>query len=104
MKELGKAELDAMVAEATVDAHDVDEQLIGFHAMFEDHLAVPFETTVLGVAVTVEGITLTPSGIAAICVHGEHRQLIPVLDLPLPVPPPPGSEWIAAYRHWAPWP
>jgi hypothetical protein len=41
VKELGKAELDAMVAEATVDAYDVDEQLMGFYAMFEEHLAVP---------------------------------------------------------------
>jgi hypothetical protein len=49
--ELGRAELVAMVAEATVDAYDVGEQLMGFHAMFEEHLAVPFETTVLGVAV-----------------------------------------------------
>ena len=29
------------------------------------------------------------------------RLSIPILDLPLPAPPPPGSEWIAAYRHWA---
>jgi hypothetical protein len=101
--ELGKAELDAMVADATVDAHDEDEQLAGFHDVFEEHLAVPFETTVLGVAVTVEGISLTSSGITAICVRGEHRQAIPILDLPPPVPPPAGVEWIAAYRHWARW-
>jgi hypothetical protein len=61
VKDLGKAELNDMVAEATVDAYDEDEQLMGFHAMFEEHL-------------------------------------------PLPTPPPPGSEWIAAYRHWAPRP
>jgi hypothetical protein len=48
-----------MIAEATVDAQDVDEQLMGFHAMIEDHLTVPFETTVLAVAVTVKDIRLT---------------------------------------------
>jgi hypothetical protein len=103
VRELDKAELDAMVGDATVDAHEEGEQLAGFHAVFDEQLAVPFETTVLGVAVTVEGISLTSSGITAICVRGEHRQAIPILDLPLPVPPPPGAEWIAAYRHWAPW-
>jgi hypothetical protein len=29
------------------------------------------------------------------------RQAIPILDLPLPTPPPDGAEWIEAYRHWA---
>ena len=43
----------------------------------------------------------TESGIVAICAHGKHRQAIPILDLPLPDPPPDGTEWIAAYRRWA---
>jgi len=101
--ELGKAELNAMVAEATVDAHDEDEQVSGFYTMFEEHLAVPFRTMVLGIRVTVDGIGQTSSGITAICVRGKYRQEIPVLDLPLPDPPPAGWEWIAAYRHWARW-
>jgi len=33
----------------------------------------------------------------------KYRQEIPVLDLPLPDPPPAGWEWIAAYRQWARW-
>jgi len=98
---LGKAELNEMVAEAIVDAHDEDEQVSGFYNIIEDELAVPFKTTVLGVAVTVEAIGLTSSGITATCVRGKHRQAIPILDLPLPEPPPAGWEWIAAYRQWA---
>ncbi|HEX6522399.1 MAG TPA: hypothetical protein VF070_20685 [Streptosporangiaceae bacterium] len=39
--------------------------------------------------------------ITATCVRGRQRQVIDLLDLPLPAPPPRGSEWIAAYRHWA---
>ena len=31
---------------------------------------------------------------------GHHRQAIAILDLPLPTPRPPGSDRIAAYRHW----
>jgi hypothetical protein len=101
--ELGEAELAEMVAEAIVDAHDEEEQVTGFFSILEEELAVPFETTVLGVTVTVEGIGHASYGITAECVRGQHRQAISILDLPLPEPPPAGSEWIAAYRHWAGW-
>jgi hypothetical protein len=99
--ELSEAELDELVEQAVVDAYGDDEQMTGFYTMIEDNLALPFTTTVLGVEANVEGVDLTDSGIVAICSRGAHRQAIPILDLPLPVPPPPGSEWIAAYRHWA---
>jgi hypothetical protein len=71
------------------------------NAIVEDNLGVPFETTVLGIKVTVTGTTRTSHGLVADCVRGRHRQAIHLLDLPLPEPPPPGAEWIAAYRHWA---
>ena len=101
MRELNEAELDALIDEATVDAYSEDEQLAGFAVMIGDNLAVPFETTVLGVTVTLEEVDQTESGIVAICVRGKDRQAIPILDLPLPDPPPRGAEWIAAYGRWA---
>jgi hypothetical protein len=56
---------------------------------------------VLGVAVTVERVALTASGqIVAMCSRDGFRQAIPILELPLPTPPPEGAEWIDAYRHW----
>jgi hypothetical protein len=99
--ELSEKELDALVEEATVDAYNDEEQLSGFAVMIEDNLEMPFETTVLGVMVTVNGVTQTESGIVADSVRDGHHQAISVLDLPLPEPPPEGAEWIAAYRHWA---
>lgn len=67
--------------------------------MIEDNLAVPFETLVLGVSVTVASVDFTESGqIMAICSRDKLRQAIPILDLPLPTPA--GAEWIEAYRHW----
>ena len=101
VKELSGAELDELIAEATVDCYGEEEQLTGLATMIADNLAVPFETTVLGVTVTVPAIDQADSGIVAICVRGKHRQAISVLDLPLPDPPPPGAECIAAYRRWA---
>jgi hypothetical protein len=100
--ELSAGELAALIEEAIIDAHDEEEQLAGFHAAIEECPAVPFRATVLGVEVTVTEIGLSPgSGLVAICCRGEHRQAIGILDLPLPVPPPGGAEWISAYRRWA---
>lgn len=96
------ADLDALIAEATVDANDDDEQLIGFHSVIEEYLAVPFEAEVLGVPVTVEQIEQTDADhLVAVCQRNGRRQNIALVDLPLPTPAPAGSEWIAAYSRWA---
>jgi len=100
MTELSEAELDGLVGRAVVDAADDDEQMTALYTSIQDNLSLPFATTVLGVEVSVTALDLTASGVVAICVRGEHRQAIPVLDLPMPVPPPAGAEWIAAFRHW----
>jgi Calcium binding len=94
-------ELDELVEQAIVDAYGDDEQLVGLYTMISDNLALPFTTTVLGVEADVVKVDVTDSGIVAICAHGADRQAISILDLRLPVPAPPGSEWIAAYRRWA---
>jgi hypothetical protein len=99
--ELSEAELDELVEQAIVDAYGDDEQLVGLYTMIDDNLALPFTTTVLGVEADVVRVDVTDSGIVAICARGADRQAIPILDLRLPVPPPRGSEWIAAYRRWA---
>ncbi|MBT2451187.1 hypothetical protein J7F03_29790 [Streptomyces sp. ISL-43] len=102
MGTLGKAELEALIDEAIVDAYNEDEQLTGLFTMLEEHLGLPFTTAVLGVEVTVRGIDLTPDGrIIALCSRGGMRQSIGILELPLPTPAPEGAEWIEAYRHWA---
>jgi len=101
-KELQAANLDELIAEATVDAYDESEQTAGFCTMIEEHLAVPFKTELLGVEVTVERIDMVDDErIVAVCARGKSRQRIPIADLPLPEPPPKGSEWIDAYRRWA---
>lgn len=91
----------ALIERATVDCYNEDEQVTGFFTMIEENLEVPFKTMVLGVDVTVERIDLTTEGrIVALCRRGVARQVLAILDLPLPTPPPPGAEWIDAYRHW----
>jgi hypothetical protein len=91
-----------MIDEALTDAYGESEQIGSFYTMLDEHLAVPFETTLLGMKVTVIGVDLTDRDeIVALCSRGRHRQPIPILDLPLPSPAPEGAEWIEAYRLWA---
>ncbi|MPZ26102.1 MAG: hypothetical protein GEV12_06540 [Micromonosporaceae bacterium] len=101
MSPVSTARLDELIEQATVDCYNEDEQLTGLFTMVQENLSMPFDTTVLGVDVTVEDIDLTGTGqIVAICVRGAARQAIPILELPLPTPPPVGVEWIEAYRRW----
>jgi hypothetical protein len=95
------ARLRELVEEATVDAYNEDEQRVGFLTMIQDNLDVPFETEVLGVPVQVTGVDFNDAEeIVAICKRGAQVQRIPVVDLPLPKPPPEGFEWIEAYRFY----
>ena len=90
-----------LIEEATVDCYNESEAKTGFFTMIEDHLALPFATTVLGTEVEVVQVDMRDDeSIVAICRHGKTRQGIAILDLPLPSPPPAGSEWIDAYRAW----
>ncbi len=96
-----RVELDTMIEEATVDCCNEEEQITGLFTMIEEHLTLPFQTSVLGVTVTVTKVDLTVGHeIVAICRHDAHKQAIPILDLLLPAPPPNGAQWIEAYRHW----
>lgn len=69
--------------------------------MMEEHLALPFSASILGVDVVVEKVDMTRGGqIVAICRRDKITQRIGILALPLPTPAPAGTEWIAAYSHW----
>ena len=97
------AVLDELIEQATVDCYNESERVTGLFTMIEEHLALPFTTTVLGVPVTIARVDLTATDeIVAICTRDRHRQTIPILDLPLPDRTPDGLEWIEAYRRWAP--
>ena len=100
-KRLSTRQLEVLIEEAIIDAHDESEQRVGFLTMLEENLAVPFTTELLGVPVRVERVDFNDAEeIVAICRRGRHRQLISLVNLPLPSPPPDGWEWVDAYRHW----
>jgi hypothetical protein len=98
---LSKARLEEMIEAATADAYGESEQVLGWHVMLEEHLALPFETSILGAPTMIERVDLTGRDqIVAICSRGRHKLRVPILDVPLPAPRPEGAEWIEAYRRW----
>lgn len=100
-RRLSPAKLDELIAEATVDAYGDSEQTTGFFTLLEERLKLPFKVIVLGVEATVERVDMTEDEqIVALCSRGKSKQAVPILNLPLPHPPPEGAEWIAAFRRW----
>jgi len=96
------ARLDSLIEEAIVDAYGESEQRVGFLTMLEENLALPFVTEMLGFQIAVDQIDMTDDEqIVAVCSRGKIRQRVPILDLPLPDPPPDGAEWIEAFRRWS---
>ena len=96
------AELNDLIEEATVDCYNDDEQGTGLYTMIDDYVGFPFTTTVPGVNVTVEGVDIVRGHeIVTICRRDSERQVISLVDLPLPSPSPGGAKCIAAYRKWA---
>ena len=101
VRKLGKAYLEKLIEEATIDCYNESEQAMGFYTRIEDNLALPLAVTVLGKQVSVEKVDIdNRDNIVAVCTSGRIRQRIRILDLPLPDPAPAGSEWIEAYRRW----
>ncbi len=101
-RRLARSTLDRLVEEAIVDAYGESEQRVGLLSMIQMNLVCPFTTEILGTSACIERVDLNDADeIVAVCRRGRERQTIPILDLPLPSPPPRGWEWIEAYRHWA---
>src|SRR5262249_17100639 len=101
-RRLSPRRLDELIERAIVDAYGPAEQAVAFHATLEQELALPFNTVVLGMTVSVKKLDVTDRGeVVAICCRGRERSSIPLVDLELPEPPPRGWESIDAYRRWA---
>jgi hypothetical protein len=100
-RKLSRKLLRQMIEDATLDAYMDEEQVGGFCCLIDENLATPFDTKLLGVIVSVRKVDMTDgSDIVAVCQRGRERLRVPVLELPLPEPPPDGWEWIEAYRYW----
>lgn len=75
---IAKGRLAEMIEEATVDAHGESEQVTDWFTAIDENLAVPFETMVLGVPVTVERVDLDhDEQIVAVCRRGRSGSCLP---------------------------
>jgi hypothetical protein len=65
---LSKAKLEALIEEAIVDAYGEEEQKVGLLTMMQEHLALPFSVSILGVEAIVEKVDMTRDGrVVAVC-------------------------------------
>jgi hypothetical protein len=93
-------DLDSLIEEITVDAHDEDEQLMGFENAF-DEASFPCPGTVVGEDVEVLSVNAAedrPELIAS-CQRNSKRYEIALLDIDINADAE-TSRLIAAYRHW----
>jgi len=101
-RRLTSPDLDELIDEATIDCYDESEQAVGLLDALEEHLRLPFRTTIFGGSVSVESLDVTERNeIVAVCRHGSQQLRMLLTELPLPSPAPQGSEWVHAYRRWA---
>ncbi len=94
-------ELDDLIDEITVDAHDIDEQLMGFEAAFDEDANLPCPGTVVGEEVEVLSVSRGDNRqeLIATCRRGGRRYEIAVHDLDNNADPA-TDRLIAAYRRW----
>ena len=101
LKRWKKSTLEDLIQRALLDAEDDEEQQMGFYEALEEHLRVPWRTALAGVPVVVKGLDVGEDDeILAVCLRDGEKVGVPLLDLPMPKPPPKVAEWIEAYRLW----
>ena len=94
-------ELDALIAEITIDCYDEDEALMGFENAFDEDASFPLPGTVIGQPVQVTSISPRNGRreLIAACQHAGQRHDIALLDINIDADPA-LSQLIAAYRRW----
>jgi hypothetical protein len=94
-------ELDGLIDKITIDAHDIDEQLMGFEAAFDEDANLPCPATAVGEEVEVLSVSRGDNRqeLIATCQRGGRRYEIALLDLDINADPA-TERLIAAYRRW----
>jgi hypothetical protein len=94
-------ELDNLIDEITVDAHDEDEQLMGFDAAFDEDASFPCPGTVVGEEVQVLSVSRGDNRreLIAACQRAGRQYDIALLDIDIHADPT-TARLLAAYRRW----
>ena len=95
-------DLDDLIAEITVDAHDEDEQLMGFENAFDEDANLPCPGTVIGEHVEVLSVSRADNRneLIATCQRNGRRYELALIDIDIQADPA-TARLIAAYRRWA---
>ncbi len=94
-------DLDSLIEDITVDAHDEYEQLTGFQTAFENDANFPFVGTVVGEPVKVLSVHGEDERheLIATCRRNGREYDIALLDIAVTTDPD-TARLIAAYRRW----
>lgn len=99
-----KSELEALIAEATVDCYDEHEAFMGILVTLDMRLHFPLTARALGETVEVVGLNESRSSLrrgilARVCKDGQERNVV-LSELEFIDPDPVSAKWLAAYRYW----
>jgi hypothetical protein len=99
----GRAALDELIEQITVDAYGEDEQLWAFRQAFEDRVAVPCDALVIGEPVSVVEFDYDGNerrGLTAKCLRPDGRKhVVAASDVEFPHGTE-GERYVGAYRKW----
>jgi hypothetical protein len=95
------SDLDRLIDEIIVDAHDEDEQLMGFENAFDEGADFPCPGTIVGEEVEVLSVSVKNHRreLIATCTRGGRRYDVALLDIDVRGNSA-TSQLIAAYRRW----
>ena len=89
--------------DATVDAHDEDEQHSGLLTLIQEELQFPFCAKVLGDDVEIVDMEWPEDdeyGLDLVCDRNGQRHRVEARSVDLPKTPPEGHLYLAAYLMW----
>jgi hypothetical protein len=94
-------DLDRLIDEIIVDAHDEDEQLMGFENAFDEDATFPCPATIIGEEVQVLSVSRANNRheLVAVCQRADRRYELAPLDLDFHGDPT-TTRLLAAYRRW----
>ena len=96
-----KSRLEELIGRALAGTEGDEEAEAAFHEALEEHVKLPFRTVLADGPATVRGFEAGPGdALVAVCIQSTGRRQVPLEELPIPRPTPPGAEWILAYLAW----
>ena len=103
INQLDPIAIDAAAEDATIDAHDLDEQYSGFMTVMEDELVFPFSAKVMGEVLSVVGMEWPENdgfGMDLVIERNGEQHRIDARSVELIEPFPNGHLVLAAYLKW----